>query len=175
MDNHSMCEYDVIPEQVSQLGRRDSSRAQQAFTALLSNFVAGDGFSVVFGEYDQALSLEIVGEDGRHLVIAPLFKWEQGDDFESIWEWSIRGAHGDLLEHPGDEPPLGCSTTWGARDAGTDLIDGISFYRSALDESFDLAAFRPVPARDEDRVRAVAGATAAAPSAGESQTGEPIT
>lgn len=143
-----MCEYDVIPDQVGQLARRDSRAAQRAFAALLSNCVDGDGFVAEFGEYDQALSIEIVGTDGRRVVVAPLLKWEQGDAFEPLWEWAMRGAGGRFVDFPGGQAPFECTTIWGAEEVGLDYTRGIQFYRRAVDEAHELTGFQPAAAGD---------------------------
>jgi hypothetical protein len=141
---HEVCEYHVLPEVTRDLARRDSRAAQRMFALMLSNWIGRDGFAVQYGDYDGALSVEIQGSDGRRLVLAPLFKWEQGDAFEDDWEWAMRGADGQLIDHPDDPEPFGCSSIWGSRGLAPDLAEGIRFYRDALDEAHELAKFEPL-------------------------------
>ena len=146
--DHAMCEYHVVPALINDMARRDSSAAQRTFTMMLSNWVGRDGFHVEYGLYDQALSIEIPSEDGRRLVIAPLFKWEQGDAFELDWEWALKGPDAQFLEHPDEDPDL--ATIWGSREIPPDLAEGIGFYREAIDEAARVAGFRPVSSRERD-------------------------
>ena len=141
-------EYDVLEEHLRQLSERDAPRAQQAFTLLLSNFVAGDGFDVDFGEYDSSACLEIRGEDGRRVVIAPLFKWAEGDTEEDLYEWAVRNVGGELVTAPPELQDFADSEIWGSDEFGLDVPRAITFYRRAVDEASRLTGFKPSPKCD---------------------------
>ena len=96
-------------------------------------------------EYDSTVCLEVLGEDGRRLVIAPLFKWAEGDTEQDLHEWALRDAAGELLVAPLELQDYVDSQIWGSDEFGLDIPRAITFYRYALDEASRLTGFKPSP------------------------------
>lgn len=137
-------EFEVIGNLIRALAVRNAGHAQHLVALVVSNFAAGDGFDVVLDSYGSATTVEIVGTDGRRLVIAPLANWSlEGAPWGEAWEWGIRGTDGSREA---------CSTTddqadvWGSDDVGIDLARAIDFYRRAIDDVCANEGFVPCPA-----------------------------
>ena len=99
----------------------------------------------MLGDYAGASSAEVVGRDGRRVVVAPLFDWHPdtyGADNDR-WEYALRGTDGLLVPRPDGDDTWGCPDIWDVSFAGLRLDQGMWDLEQMMALAGALAGWEP--------------------------------
>lgn len=103
----------------------DVSAAQRVAAHAVAITMQRGGTTVHLGEYAGHASAEVLGRDGRRMVIVPLLDWDPAGEVSGRWEYAVRDADGTLMARPDGDGAHGCADIWHVADHGLDLGAGI--------------------------------------------------
>ncbi|KRF37367.1 gamma-glutamylcyclotransferase family protein [Nocardioides sp. Soil805] len=122
MDHHATLRR--LADLILVAAEHDVAAAQRVAAHAVAITMQRGGATVHLGEYAGHASAEVLGRDGRRMVIVPLFDWAPGDDVPGRWEYAVRDADGTLMARPDGDDAHGCADIWHVADHGLDLGSG---------------------------------------------------
>lgn len=155
MDHHATLRR--LADLILVAAEHDASAAQRVAAHAVAITMQRGGATVHLGEYAGHTSAEVLGRDGRWMVIVPLFDWEPADEVPGRWEYAVRDTDGTLMARPNGDDAHGCADIWHVADHGLDLAAGTDEQHHMQDIMGDLLGWCLVLGQNDPPGRVLPG------------------